>query len=199
MAQPRVLADWVIPGEGVLHDVLRIAAGNLLLAFCAQIAVPLSWTLVPVTGQTFGVMLIAVLLGPHRAAIAVALYLLEGAAGLPVFQPYGAPGIARLMGPTAGYLWACPFAAFLTGWLVERLVARVEPGRDPHTLRLVAAVVPGQALILAAGFLWYMLLTGMSWSAAFAGGVLPFLPFDVLKIALVVAAVRGLELATLKR
>ena len=198
MAQPRVLADWVIPGEGVLRDVLRIAAANLLLVLCAQIAVPLPWTPVPVTGQTFGVMLIAVMLGSRRAALAVVLYLLEGAAGLPVFQPYGAPGIARFMGPTAGYLWAYPFAAFLTGWLVERFVARVEPGRDARTLRLVAAVVPGEVLILASGFLWYTLLTGMSWSAALAGSVLPFLPFDVLKIALVVAAVRGVELATSK-
>jgi len=198
MAQPRVLADWVIPGEGVLRDVLRIAAANLLLVLCAQIAIPLPWTPVPVTGQTFGVMLIAVLLGSRRAALAVVFYLLEGAAGLPVFQPYGAPGIARFMGPTAGYLWAYPFAAFLTGWLVERFVARVEPGRDARTLRLVAAVVPGEALILTSGFLWYTLLTGMSWSAALAGSVLPFLPFDVLKIALVVAAVRGVELATSK-
>ena len=198
MAQPRVLADWVIPGEGVVRDVLRIAAANLLLVLCAQIAIPLPWTPVPVTGQTFGVMLIAVLLGSRRAALAVVLYLLEGAAGLPVFQPYGAPGIARFMGPTAGYLWAYPFAAFLTGWLVERFVARVEPGRDARTLRLVAAVVPGEVLILASGFLWYTLLTGMSWSAAFAGSVLPFLPFDVLKIALVMAAVRGVELATSK-
>ena len=198
MDQPRVLADWVIPGEGVLRDVLRIAAANVLLVLCAQIALPLPWTPVPVTGQTFGVMLIAVMLGSRRAALAVVLYLLEGAAGLPVFQPYGAPGIARFMGPTAGYLWAYPFATFLTGWLVERFVARVELGRDTRTLRLVAAVVPGEALILASGFLWYTLLTGLNWGTAFAGSVLPFLPFDVLKIALVVAAVRGVELATAK-
>ena len=198
MAQPRVLADRVIPGEGVLRDILRIAAANVLLALCAQIAVPLPWTPVPVTGQTFGVMLVAVLLGSRRAAIVVVLYLLEGAAGLPVFQPFGAPGIARLMGPTAGYLWAYPFAAFLSGWLVEQYVARVEPGTAARTLRLVAAVAPGEALILTSGFLWYTLLTGLGWKAALAGSVLPFLPFDLLKIALVVAAVRGVELATSK-
>lgn len=198
MAQPRVLADWVIPGEGLLHDLLRIAAANLVLALCAQLAIPLPWTPVPITGQTFGVMLVAVLLGSRRAAIAVGLYLLEGAAGLPVFQPFGPVGLARFISPTAGYLWAYPFAAFLTGWLVERIVAPIEPMRDSRTLRLVAAVVPGEVLILTSGYLWYMLSTGLPWSAAFAGSVLPFLPFDLLKIALVVAAVRGVELAKAK-
>jgi len=195
MAQPRVLADWVIPGDGVSRGVLRIAAANLVLALCAQVAIPLPWTPVPITGQTFGVMLVAVLLGSRRAAIAVCLYLLEGAAGLPVFQPFGAPGLARFLGPTAGYLWAYPFAAFLTGWLVERFVVPVEAARDARTLRLVTAVIPGELLILAAGFVWYTLSSGLNWSAAFSGSVLPFLPFDVLKIALVVAAVRGVELA----
>ncbi len=195
MAQPRVLADWVIPGEGVLRDVLRIAAANLVLALCAQVAIPLPWTPVPITGQTFGVMLVATLLGSRRAAIAVSLYLLEGAAGLPVFQPFGAPGLARFFGPTAGYLWAYPLAAFLTGWLVERMVVPVEAVRDARTLRLVAALIPGELLILTAGFFWYAVSTGLSWSAAFAGSVLPFLPFDLFKIALVVAAVRGVELA----
>jgi len=195
MAQPRVLADWVIPGEGALRDVLRIAAANLVLALCAQVAIPLPWTPVPITGQTFGVMLVATLLGSRRAAIVVCLYLLEGAAGLPVLQPFGAPGLARFFGPTAGYLWASPFAAFLTGWLVERIVAPVEAGRDARTLRLVAALIPGELLLLAAGFFWYTMSTGLNWSAAFAGSVLPFLPLDLFKIALVVAAVRGVELA----
>ena len=95
MAQARVLADRVIPGEGLAWDVLRIAAANLLLILCARVAIPLPWTPVPITGQTFGVMFIAVLLGPTRAAAALCLYLLEGFAGLPVFQPFGLPGAAR--------------------------------------------------------------------------------------------------------
>ena len=119
MAQTRALADRVIPGEGLAWEILRIAAANLLLILCAQLAIPLPWTPVPITGQTFGVMLVAVLLGSHRAAIALVLYLLEGAAGLPVFQPYGLPGAARLVGPTAGYLLAYPVAAYIIGWIIR--------------------------------------------------------------------------------
>src|SRR6266852_4587873 len=181
MAQPKVLADRLIAGEGILWDAGRLAAANLLMVLCAWIALPLRWTPVPVTGQTFGVLLV-------------------GAAGLPVFQPFGAPGAARLLGPTAGYLWAYPVCAFLTGWLVER-------GARNSTLRLVGALLPGQALVFAAGCAWLALMpflhpdgtfAAMGWSRAFAAGVLPFLPGEVLKIALVVAAVRGVEVASKK-
>src|SRR5712692_5362675 len=129
-AEARLLGDRLIAREGATWDVARVAAANLLLVLCAWIALPLPWTPVPITGQTFGVMLVAVLLGSRRGALVLGLYLLEGAAGLPVFQPFGAPGAARLLGPTAGYLWAYPVCAFLTGWLVER-------GARNSTLRLV--------------------------------------------------------------
>jgi len=95
------------------------------------------------------------------------------------------------------YLWK--WADVYDGLLQARDQIDIERGTaERRTLRLVAAVVPGEALILTSGFLWYTLLTGMSWGPALAGSVLPFLPFDVLKIALVVAAVRGVELATSK-
>src|SRR5712692_9908700 len=97
-AGARVLADRVIAGEGFLWDVARVAAANLLLVLCAWAAIPLGWTPVPITGQTFGVMLVAVLLGSRRGAIVLGLYLLEGLSGLPVFQPFGLPGAARLAG-----------------------------------------------------------------------------------------------------
>src|SRR6202795_2362433 len=120
MSQAKVLADRIYSGEGIAADALRIAAANILLVLCAHIVIPLPWTPVPITGQTFGVLLVAVLLGARRGAITLILYLLEGAAGLPVFQPLGLPGLARFAGPTAGYLFSYPAAAFVTGWLVER-------------------------------------------------------------------------------
>src|SRR5712692_7475279 len=132
-AEARLLGDRLIAREGAAWDVARVAAANLLLVLCAWIALPLPWTPVPITGQTFGVMLVAVLLGSRRGALVLGLYLLEGLAGLPVFQPYGLPGLARLAGPTAGYLLAYPAAAFLTGWLVER-------SRDYSTARLAGAL-----------------------------------------------------------
>ena len=189
MAQAKVLADRLIAGQGILWDAARVAAANLLLVLCAWIALPLPWTPVPVTGQTFGVMLVAVLLGSRRGGIVLGLYLLEGLAGLPVFQPFGAPGVARLAGPTAGYLLAYPVAAFVTGWLVERAAGN-------STLRLVGALVAGELILFSGGCAWLMVAFRLSLPGALAAGATPFLPGELIKMALVVAAVRGAERAT---
>src|SRR5271170_293444 len=114
------------------HPAARLLLANLILVFCAQIAVPLPWTPVPVTLQTFGVLLIAVLFGARTSALAALLYLVEGAAGLPVFQPFGAPAAARFFGPTAGYLLAFPVAAFVAGRLVELVFARASGAGAAH-------------------------------------------------------------------
>ena len=98
----KLLADRIYSGEGVTADAVRIVAANILLALCAHIAIPLPFTPVPVTGQTFGVLLVAVVLGSRRGMLTCVLYLLEGMAGLPVFQPLGAPGPARFFGPDGG-------------------------------------------------------------------------------------------------
>lgn len=187
-AQARVLADRLIPGEGIAWDIARIAAANLLMVACAYIAIPLPWTTVPFTMQNFGVAFIAVLLGARRSALVMTLYLLEGAAGLPVFQPFGLPGPARFFGATGGYLLAYPAAAFVTGWLVERISQR-------SIVLLGAALFAGQAVIFAGGAAWLALGLGQGWTAAFWGGVAPFVLGDVVKMALVIAAVRGVELA----
>lgn len=188
MAQARVLADRLIPGEGLAWDAMRVGAANLLMVACAYIAIPLPWTAVPLTMQTFGLAFIAVLLGGKRSALVMALYLAEGAMGLPVFQPFGAPGVLRLIGPTAGYLWAYPLAAFVTGWLVERYVGR-------SLWRLGGALAAGQVVVFAGGAAWLAAGMGQTWAAAFWGGVAPFVLGDVVKMALVIAAVRGVELA----
>ena len=188
MTQTRVLADRVITGEGLLWDAARIASANLLMVLCAWIAVPLPWTPVPITGQTFGVMLVAVLLGSRRGAFVLGLYLLEGLAGLPVFQPFGLPGAARLAGPTAGYLLAYPAAAFVTGWLVER-------GALNSIFRLAGALLLGEIVIFAGGCTWLAAGFGFGWTRAIAAGATPFLAGELIKMALVVAAVRGAERA----
>lgn len=185
------LAERLIPGEGLLWEAARIASGNLLLALCAHIAVPLPWTQVPITGQTFGVLLVAVLLGAQRGALTLGLYLLEGAAGWPVFAPFGLPGAARLLGPTAGYLWAFPVAAFVTGWIAERIESfSTWSGKA----RLAGAVLLGHALILSGGVLWLTSVMGLGMAAALAQGLAPFVLLDVpVKSALVVAAARGMD------
>ena len=199
MAQQKVLADRLIAGQGILWDAGRVAAGNVLLVLCAWLALPLPWTPVPITGQTFGVMLVAALLGSRRGVIVLALYLLEGAAGLPVFQPFGAPGAARLLGPTAGYLLAYPLTAFVIGWLVERI--EPHPPAVGQTLRLGGALLAGELVTFAGGCAWLALVpvailgthTAMGWSGAIAAGLLPFLPGELIKMVLAVAAVRSIE------
>lgn len=183
----RVLADRVILGEGLARDVIRVAAANLLLVLCAWIALPLPWTPVPITGQTFGVLLVTVLLGSRRGALTLVLYLLEGAGGLPVFQPFGMPGAARFFGPTAGYLLAYPVAAFVTGWLAER-------GASDSSVRLGGGLLAGELVIFAGGCAWLATAMGFGWVHAIRAGATPFLVGEVIKMALVVAAIRGLEL-----
>jgi biotin transport system substrate-specific component len=193
-SQERVLADRLIPVQGWAGELLRLAAANLTLVLCARIAIPLPWTPVPITGQTFGLLLAAVALGSRRSAVVAALYLFEGAAGLPVFA-FGAAGLAAFAGPTGGYLLAYPVAAFATGWLVER-------GGASRTWKLVGALLAGEAVIFAGGCAWLgaflMASAHVPWTAALTEGALPFLPGELLKIALLVTAVRGVELARLR-
>jgi len=199
MAQAKVLADRIFSGEGIAADALRIAAANILLVLCAHIVIPLPWTPVPITGQTFGVLLVAVLLGARRGAITLILYLLEGAAGLPVFQPLGLPGLARFAGPTAGYLFSYPIAALVTGWLVERSAKIVDRSREGGSrlagLPLIGALISGEAIIFACGCAWLATFLRMGWSAAWSQGALPFVPGEIIKMALIVAAAGGLQLA----
>lgn len=198
MSQAKVLADRIYSGEGIAADALRIAAANILLVLCAHIVIPLPWTPVPITGQTFGVLLVAVLLGARRGAITLILYLLEGAAGLPVFQPLGLPGLARFAGPTAGYLFSYPMAAFVTCWLVERgakIVNSRESGSRLAGLSLVGALISGEAIIFACGCAWLALILRRGWIVALQQGALPFVPGEIIKMALIVVAAGGLQLA----
>lgn len=148
---------------------------SLLTALAAQVAVPLPFTPVPLTGQVFAVMLTGALLGSRLGALAMFVYLLEGAAYLPFFYG-GRGGIEHLIfSPTAGYLWAYPLAAFVTGRFAER-------GWDRRFLTATAAMACGSVVILAGGFVGLLRL--MSPAQAFAQGVVPFVVGDLLKIIL---------------
>jgi biotin transport system substrate-specific component len=197
MSQSRVLADQFFPQEGIAADAVRIAAATVLLALCAHIVIPLPWTPVPITGQTFGVLLVGVLLGARRGGIALVLYLLEGAAGLPVFQPLGLVGLPRFLGPTAGYLISYPAAAFVTGWVVERgaqIAARGAAYSRAAALSLIGGLISGEAVIFAGGCAWLAVALGFGWKLALQQGALPFVPGEIVKMAAIVAAVGGLQL-----
>jgi biotin transport system substrate-specific component len=189
----KLLADRIYGGESAAAEIVRVVAANILLILCAHIVLPLPFTPVPITGQTFGVLLVVVLLGSRRGMLTCVLYLLEGMAGLPVFQPLGLPGILRFAGPTAGYLIAYPAAAFVTG----RIVERISENRFAQfaTARLASALLAGEAIIFGGGCAWLALGMKFGWSNAIYAGALPFVPGELIKIALIIVAVRGVELA----
>src|SRR5208337_1447128 len=103
-----------------------VVSASLFVALCARVTVPLPITPVPLTLQNFGVLTVGLLLGSRRGAAALALYLAEGAAGLPVFSPslVLGVGIARLLGPTGGFLLAYPLVAFVAGYIYEHTSRR---------------------------------------------------------------------------
>lgn len=176
-----VYADLLRPSvrrSAWIYDAALVLAGSWLIALSAQVAVALPFSPVPVTGQTAAVLLVGALLGSRRGSLAVLAYIAQGLAGLPVFAG-GAFGLARLLGPTGGYLLGFVAAAFLVGWLAER-------GWDRRPLSTAAAMVLGNVVIYTIGALWLAVFVGGLRQAA-AVGIVPFIPGDLLKIA--VAAV----------
>src|SRR5271166_2947374 len=152
----------------------RIAAavvGSLLVALCAHVSVPLLFTPVPLTLQTFAVLLLGLTLGPATAFAALALYLLQGAAGLPVFSPHGPGGVLQLMGPTGGFLLSYPFAAALTSLLAHRI-------RPASFASYAFSAAIGSILIFALGASWFAILAHQPLSSTLKMTVWPFLPGD---------------------
>ena len=164
---------------GVMRPLGIVISGSLLAAICAHVAIPLSFTPVPLSLAPFAVLLLGLVLSPRMAAVTFVAYLAEGAAGLPVFAPSAiAPsGLAHLLGPTGGYLMSYPLAAALIAWLWRRLGDRM--GRSFATGAVCAAL--GDVAILVCGALWLSILPHFAPASALA--VLPFLPGDALKVA----------------
>lgn len=157
--------------------VLAVVLGAVLVALAAQISIPLPGTPVPMTLQPMAVLLVGGLLGAPLGALSMILYLAMGAAGLPVFTPtVPLVGVARLLGPTGGYLLAYPVAA----WAVGAVVAD-----GSRVWRVTCGVVAGLVLIHLGGLAQLAILTGDISSAA-RFGTLPFLLGDLIKIAVLV-------------
>lgn len=157
------------------YDLILVLIGSLFVALCAQLEIRNGF--VPFTGQTFGVLLVGALLGARRGAAALVAYLVEGAAGAPVFAG-GAFGFVHLLGPTGGFLISFVPAAFLTGFLAER-------GWDRRVLSTVLMMMLSTALIFAIGLPWLAVVVGPR--LAFTGAMLPFIPAALIKIALAAA------------
>lgn len=161
--------------RSIAVNAALIVAASLLVAASARVVVPLPFTPVPFTGQTFGVLIVGMLLGSRRGALALALYLLEGSAGLPFFFG-GSGGVSHLLGPTGGYLVSYPLAAALVGYLTER-------GWDRRPRGAALTMALGCLFILAVGSLWLSVFVG-GIGSGFAKGMLPFLPIEAIKVVL---------------
>jgi len=162
-----------------LRHTIAVILGTALVSLAAQVAVPIPGTPVPVTLQPLAVLIVGGLLGPALGASSLVLYLLLGAAGLPVFTPFGLPGVARLVGPTGGYLLAYPLAAAIVGRLAS----------DRGWVRLSLASLSGLIVIHLGGLAQLVLLTG-SGAAALQLGTVPFLLSDLGKLAIAVLLLR---------
>ena len=164
-----------LPGKLALS-----VAASLFVAFCAHISVPLPFTPVPLTLGNFAVLLVGLALGPVTAFFAMLLYLAEGAAGLPVFNPGGLGGLAQLLGPTGGFLFSYPLTAAAAGALFHvfsrtRVLSRF--------LAAVAACTAATVLTLLCGGSWLAFLLHLSPDAAFRLGIAPFLGGEIIKVA----------------
>lgn len=167
-----------------LRQIAIVVCASAVIAVCARLVLPLPFTPIPLTLANFGVLLVGLTLGSKRGFAAAALYLGWGATGLPVFSPAGPGGIAQLLGPTAGYLWAYPVVAFIAGLIAERGV--------PSFVRNLAGGVAAEAALFAGGLAWLSIITH-SWQHAAAFGLYPFLAAEVMKVMLAAAVARRLQ------
>jgi biotin transport system substrate-specific component len=172
LTHPLVSAHETLTGKTVI-----VIAASVFVAACAHLSIPLPFTPVPITLQTFAVILVGLVLGPVAGFSAMVLYLTEGAMGLPVFTPHSVGGVAHLLGPTAGYLFSYPLAAAVAGWVVRAMLRVTSLFRSALVASIIASL---PIFILGAGWLGHLLR--LSGSAVWALAVVPFLLGEAIKI-----------------
>jgi len=165
-----------IGARSVAANITMVIAGAALTAAAAQLVIPM-WP-VPITGQTFAVLLVGTTLGALRGALSMVLYIALGAIGLPIFTQ-GSAGWHVIAGPTGGYLVGFVLAAVLTGWLAQRSWDRKVVGAG-------VAFLAGTVVIYAVGLPWLSVALGQlgypnDLSATLQAGLFPFVPGDILK------------------
>src|SRR5438552_9992279 len=176
-AKSETLLGVALAPFDLVRQVGLVMGFSLLTALAAQIVIPVGP--VPITGQTFAVLLAGALLGSRLGAMAMIAYLIEGASGLPFFAG-GTGGLPHLVGPAGGYLMAFPAAAFITG-------AFAEHDWDRKFFTAVFAMLIGSLVIIFCGWGWVALSTHTNAVAALWVTVVPFIPGDIIKILLAAA------------
>lgn len=166
----------------ITREAALVLSASIFVAIAAHIYLPIPGTPVPLTMQNLAVLLVGLALGSRRGFAALVLYLVEGAAGLPVFSPTGVPGLLHLIGPTGGYLIAYPFVAAVAGYIFER-------GKQTFARAAIAAVT-GEIVLFALGISWLYVITG-SLAQAISFGLYWFIFAEVIKVMLAAGAVRG--------
>jgi biotin transport system substrate-specific component len=180
LTAPRPTLRLAVAREGVAADAIAIVAGALLVAGAAQISIPLPFSPVPITGQTFAVVLVGSALGTVRGVASLTLYLLLGLAGLPFYADQG-HGWTTFSGATGGYIVGFILAAGLTGFLAER-------GYDRRMGTAVTAMLTGNVVVYLVGLPWLAHVTGAGLDKTLEWGLYPFVPGDILKLYLAAAA-----------
>ena len=182
-ADAATLRVAVFPRTGAAADVALVAAGAGLVALAAQVRFNLPFTPVPITGQTFAVLLVGAALGTIRGFASLALYLVAGIVGAPVFTG-GESGWDWMSGATGGYLVGFLVAATLTGWLAERRW-------DRRFSSAIAALLTGNVVIFAFGLVWLSRVAGTGLERTLELGLYPFVVGDLLKLYLAGALLPG--------
>jgi len=179
------IVDFFIPirvGERLnsrVRDMALVVAGALFIYLTARISIPIPGTPIPMTGQTFGVLLVGGALGLRRGIAAVSLYVLLGVIGLPFFAD-GKGGISVILGASGGFLIGFIAAGAIVGRLAEL-------GWDRKFIGALGAMLVGEAVLYAIGLPWLKVVTGMSWQATIEAGLVPFIVGDAIKAVLAAA------------
>ena len=186
VGRPTTLSHALFPQQTLLRHAVLVLAASLFIALAAQVSIRLPLGPVPITGQTFAVLMVGGLLGSRLGLAAGVLYLAEGIAGLPVYAN-GSSGWAVVTGSTGGYLFAFPLAALLVGWLTER-------GWDRRPLTLFGAMLLGSIVTYSLGLTWLyawgsqhtdaLKIEHMTLGLTLKWGLFPFVPGDLAKLAL---------------
>jgi biotin transport system substrate-specific component len=166
----------VFPRGGLLADALVVLAGTALVALAAQISIPLPFTPVPITGQTFAVLLVGASLGAARGFSSLLLYFLVGIAGAPVYADQG-HGWETITSARGGYIVGFMLAAAVTGWLAERRW-------DRRFSSALSAMLTGNVVIYLVGLPWLAVVLDTGLERTLELGLYPFVPGDVLKLYL---------------